>query len=174
MHGGGNIVELACQNERPKGGKLNVKSNSREGIMKHVQALLLATAAVCIASSAAHAMCESALVMSTYNSATDVRSDWRLADLVDRQTYEQIKRDAGANAVIYGIPVGANYGEWKDAAARLRHAHNESLSKSQLVNIAWTGFDPQTSQIYLKCLRNRTIFSTWASSRCHCGYSERY
>jgi hypothetical protein len=108
-------------------------------------------------STSAHASCESALVISTYNSQSDIRSDWRLADLVDQSSYEKIKHDAGAHAVIYGVPVGANYSDYKDAASKLRHDHNESLSRSELVNIAWTGLDPQAPSVYRDCL-NTSVF----------------
>ncbi len=41
-------------------------------------------------SGVAHAVCESALVLATYQSTTDIRSDWRLAEQVDSSTWEKL------------------------------------------------------------------------------------
>jgi hypothetical protein len=100
----------------------------------------------------AHAVCESALVLSTYNKQLVYNSDWRLADLGDQNAYDQIKHDAGVNAVIYGIPVGTSYSDFKDSISRFRHGHNESLSTSRLLSIAWTGLDPNAASAYKTCL----------------------
>jgi hypothetical protein len=51
--------------------------------------------------------CEHALVMSTYNLKNEVSLDWRMAEFVSLNTYNEIKQTAGASAVIYGVPVGA-------------------------------------------------------------------
>jgi hypothetical protein len=102
-------------------------------------------------------VCDSALVKSTYNLGSYVGSDWRLADLVDQNTYEQIKHDAGANAEIYGVPVGASYGDFKNQVAALRKQHNESLSHAEQLNVAWTGLDPNAPSAYRDCLNNQVF-----------------
>jgi hypothetical protein len=103
--------------------------------------------------------CDSALVMSTYNSKTNVGSDWRLADIVSQDTYDQIKHDAGANAVIYGIPVGASYSDFHNHVDQMRKSYSESLSYSQKVNIAWTGLDPNSSSVYHDCITKEILSS---------------
>jgi hypothetical protein len=82
--------------------------------MKRIETGISAFILLSIVSGPAHAICESALVLSTYNKQLAYQSDWRVADLVDSATYDRIKHDAGVNAVIYGIPVGANYSDFKD------------------------------------------------------------
>lgn len=96
--------------------------------------------------------CDAALVKSTYASASNVGVDWRLADLVSQQTYDEIMHDGGANAVIYGVPVGASYKDFKSSIASFKHVHQESLSFSEKRNIAWTGVDPSTPTLYRSCL----------------------
>lgn len=53
--------------------------------------------------------CDAALVRSTYNQISADHVDARLATLVTEDDYNQISHDAGANAVIYGIPMGGSY-----------------------------------------------------------------
>jgi hypothetical protein len=104
--------------------------------------------------------CSGALVMDTYSGSSAVSSDWRLADLVDRGTYDQIKHDAGASAVIYGVPVGANYDDFKQEVTQYKHSRNEHLTTNQLVNIAWTGLDPNSPGAYAQCLNTQVFLSS--------------
>jgi hypothetical protein len=103
--------------------------------------------------------CDAALVKSTYRLSNNVGLDWRLAELVDEYTYKEIKRDAGANAVIYGVPVGADYHDFQQNISTLKTQHNESLTYSQRLNVAWTGLDPNAPTVYRDCLNNQ-IFNT--------------
>jgi hypothetical protein len=91
--------------------------------------------------------------MSTYNSSGITTLDWRLADLVDQTAYDQIKQNGGASAVIYGVPVGANYNEFKNTINTYKQSTNQSLSYSQQVNLAWTGLDPNAQSAYTACLQ---------------------
>jgi hypothetical protein len=103
--------------------------------------------------------CIAALVMDTYSGSSAVSSDWRLADLVDQGTYDQITHDASASAVIYGFPVGANYDDFKKEVTQYKHSHNEQLATNQLVNIAWTGLDPNSPGAYAQCLNTQVFLA---------------
>jgi hypothetical protein len=102
--------------------------------------------------------CEAALVRSTYNSFAYDRVDYRLALTVDESTYNEIKRNAGGSATIYGVPVGATYDEFQKRAYRMSRTTNESLTHEQALNIRWTGLDPNAPSAYRDCL-NAQVFS---------------
>src|SRR2546428_8774495 len=108
-------------------------------------------------SGVAHAVCESALVLATYQSTTDIRSDWRLAEQVDSSTWEKIMHNSGANATIYGVPVGVSYQDFKNRIEALKQSHNESLSTSQFVNVATTALDPKSPSVYRDCILNEVF-----------------
>src|SRR5262245_59962689 len=85
--------------------------------------------------------CDGALVKSTYRQKSSVGTDWRLAELVDETTYNEIKKGGGVSAKIFGILIGANYNEFQQSFGSLKRVHKEQLRYSQLQNIAWTGID---------------------------------
>lgn len=96
--------------------------------------------------------CTSALVMSTYNRIDISKSDWRLASLVTENEWKKISHDGQLNVVIYGIPVGATYKDFEDRVTEKLNSYSESLTQSQLTNIAWTGLDPNGADAYTQCI----------------------
>lgn len=108
-------------------------------------------------SSSADTNCDKALVMSVYTSASSASSDFRLADLVDSDTYSAVKADIGVNGSLFGIPLGASYGDYHSAASHYMQQHSESLSTSQMRNIAWMGLDPNAPSIYRTCVENNVF-----------------
>lgn len=97
--------------------------------------------------------CTPALVMSTYNRLDVSHSDWRVASLVTEDEWEKIKHDAGANATIYGIPMGATYSDFKDRVTKKLNSYNESLTQDEKTNVAWTGLDPNSTDTYATCIK---------------------
>jgi hypothetical protein len=123
-------------------------------------ALVALTATLAITSNLqAQQVCDAALVKSTYNSFVSDQMDWRLATLVSEKDYNEIKQEAGGNAVIYGIPVGANYSEFQSSLHQKLQTYNESLTRNQLRNILWTGLDPNSPSAYSDCLRAQVFAS---------------
>jgi len=120
-------------------------------------AVLIVVALEVVLTSQAHAVCESALVMAVYQSSSDVRSDWRLNELVDNESWQNASHNAGANATLFGVPIGASYSDYKSAASRMFHSQNERLSTSQLVNVAATALDPNSPSVYKTCLENQVF-----------------
>ncbi|UGX95498.1 hypothetical protein G6321_00010290 [Bradyrhizobium barranii subsp. barranii] len=95
-----------------------------------MQRLLIATVSVLGFCTLAHAeqpasiiqSCDAALVKATYNEVEFDYADWRMAEKVDQASYDQSKTDIGANATIYGVPVGATYGDFQQNIQTLKRA----------------------------------------------------
>ncbi len=105
------------------------------------------------------AACEGALVKATYNRFSSEHLDWRLASYVNEKTYDEIKHDAGANTVIYGVPVGANYGDFKRRVEEKTNILKTSLTHDQAINVMWTGLDPNAPSGYATCLQTLVLSS---------------
>src|SRR5271157_4630351 len=120
----------------------------RYGIANLVGAVILLASSL-----SAQQVCDAALVKSTYNSFSSDQMDWRLATLVTEKDYNEIKQDAGGSAVIYGVPVGANYDEYRKNVTEKLASYHESLTRNQIKNILWTGLDPNAKSAYSECLQ---------------------
>ncbi len=114
---------------------------------------------LCASSLYAQSVCDSALVKSTYNSFSSDQLDWRLATLVTEKDYNEIKQDAGVNAIIYGVPVGASYSDYQKAVKDKLSSYNESLTRNQVRNILWTGLDANSPGAYSECLKAQVFAS---------------
>jgi hypothetical protein len=97
--------------------------------------------------------CDGALVKATYNKVDFQYSDWRMADKVDEAAYDQAKKDIGANATIYGVPVGATYGGFQENIKTLKKDRQESYTYEKFRNVAWTGLDENSVTAYQDCLK---------------------
>lgn len=124
--------------------------------MKSHYIVVLLTAAVCFANRA-HAEessgCSEALVIATYNRTQVEHEDWRLALYVTESEYNNIKHDAGANATIYGVPVGVSYSDFQSRVIEKTNSYKESLTHDQATNVMWTGLDPNSPNAYSECLK---------------------
>jgi hypothetical protein len=109
--------------------------------------------------SAAEGVCDAALVKSTYKSFTSEHLDLRIATLVTEREYNEIKHDEGANAVIYGVPVGVNYDDFEKRLKEKLSTYSKSLTHDQIVNILWTGLDAQAGSLYKDCLNSQVFVS---------------
>lgn len=120
--------------------------------------LLCLTFAYSILSSSSYADgvrdCDAALIKGTYESTSTLIVDWRLAKHVDESSYNAVKHDAAANAVIYGVPMGASYGDFQENVKKASSGSEESLRVEQFRNIAWTGLDENASKAYSECVRS--------------------
>jgi hypothetical protein len=103
------------------------------------------------------AACEDVLVRSTYQSTSSAHTDYRLATLVTQSVWDEASRNAGAQAVIYGVPVGASYADYHKNAVSNSASRNESYTHDQLVSIAWTGLDANSAGPYQACLKNELM-----------------
>ena len=103
--------------------------------------------------------CDGALVKSTYNSFSTDHLDSRIASFVSEKEYNEIKQDFGVSAIIYGVPVGANYGDFQKSVGEKVASFSSSLSRDQTRNILWTGIDPNSPGAYQACL-DATVFSS--------------
>jgi hypothetical protein len=96
--------------------------------------------------------CEGALVKTTYQKLTSEHVDLRLASLVTKEIYDEIRHDAGAHAVIYGVPVGANYDDFHKRVETELNQVSTSLTHDQSLNVLWTALDPNSVTAYSKCI----------------------
>lgn len=96
--------------------------------------------------------CNEALRQSFFASSSKYHSDWRLYQSLTREEYQQKSTSAGADAVIYGIPMGGSYDSHRENMARYESIYQESLSQSELQNIYWTGLDDNSRIAYEACL----------------------
>jgi hypothetical protein len=97
--------------------------------------------------------CDSALVIATYNKVNYQYEDWRLAEQVDEGTYNQIKANASANAVIYDVPIGASYKDFQENIKTLKQNQQQSYTSQTFRNVAWTGLDANSVAAYQDCLK---------------------
>lgn len=124
------------------------------------RALCGLVAIIWITSSAfAAGVCDAALILSTYNSFSSDHIDWRLATFVSDKEWEQIRHDQGSNAVIYGIPVGETYSDFQNRVREKISVYHVSLTHNQMLNILWTGLDPNAATAYSACLHSQ-LFAT--------------
>lgn len=96
--------------------------------------------------------CDHVLVKATYNRTDKRFKDWHLATHVDQSTYNEIQKSAGVSAVIYGVPVGASWSEFKKNVASASDDHQESLTTDDFENVAITNLDPTAAEDYKVCI----------------------
>jgi hypothetical protein len=118
---------------------------------------LLAIVTLFSSKASADGLCTDALVKSTLSIGSSVRTDWRLAVLVSEGEWNDASQKGGASAVIYGVPVGANYQDFKSRVSQMSQSYNQSLSTEQLYNLAWTGLDPIAADAYKACLDSQQL-----------------
>ena len=116
-------------------------------------ALCVATLSVTSAFAQREEGCSDALVMSTYSRGDLTTYSSLLAFQVSERAYNEIKQKAGASAEIYGVPVGANYGEFRRSIQESATRYTSTLTLSQATNILWTGLDPSGANAYIECIR---------------------
>lgn len=96
--------------------------------------------------------CDNALVKESFSATSSVNTDFRLAELVSKETYDNLKSEFKGTTAIYGVPVGADYGEYKSNAQKMTSLTNSSLTEDVAHNVAWRGVDPNAVDGYKACL----------------------
>jgi hypothetical protein len=100
--------------------------------------------------------CNAALIISTYNRIDSSKSDWRMASFVDKDTYDKIKQSVGVSAIIYGIPVGADYNDFEENISNYKTSNTETFSQEQFQNVSWTGLGSNAADAYKECIRSNS------------------
>jgi hypothetical protein len=121
--------------------------------MRILKPIILLCAVIGAGNVYAQGPCDVALVRSTFKSFSSDTVDHRLASLVAQNEYDEIRLDAGANAAIYGVPVAANYDEFRTRARERADPRSELLTPDQARNILWTGLKPNATTLYSYCLQ---------------------
>lgn len=124
--------------------------------MKPQAALLVLAFSLCLPFSASKAEgikdCDSALIKATYTLTESRFLDWRLAEKVSNEQYNEVKQSASAAVSIYGIPIGADYGEFRKNIDTYRYSKNASLTEETFRNVLWTGLNESSEKAYVACL----------------------
>jgi hypothetical protein len=116
-------------------------------------AILVGLVAAILASPPAYAEdCSAALIVSTYRNVSERSFDYRLSQFVSESDYNQLRQNQSGNAVIYGVPVGMNYDEYREASRSMIRQSGESLSEHQMENVLWTGLNDNSLAAYRACL----------------------
>lgn len=105
--------------------------------------------------SAADDDCTSALVMETYNRVDSSEIDWRLVEHVNQKTYDEIKRNGGANVKIFSLEAGASFDDFKKRIAENLSSRGESLTRQQFSNVLHTRLDPHAPGAYKACIEQK-------------------
>lgn len=96
--------------------------------------------------------CAKVLIKSTFSLKSGRFKDWRLANHVDKQTYQEAKDSVGVDGEIYGVPIGADWDEFRKNIQKASEDHKESLTEWETLNILWTGIDATTAHAYTACI----------------------
>ncbi|MEY9098007.1 hypothetical protein ABIA24_000916 [Sinorhizobium fredii] len=114
--------------------------------------LLTLTALMAATCYEAHADCSETLVVSVHQSGSSASSDYRLSQFVSESQYNEMKHSAGAEANIYGVPVGANYSDYQRASRNMIRKSGESITRVQADNVFWTGLEGNALDAYKTCI----------------------
>lgn len=97
--------------------------------------------------------CAQALVRDTYSEDQFWSSDRRIWSSVDKQTWEEIKKNAAGDVVIYGVPIGGSYEDYKSVSEELASRYIETFSTTHARSIQWSGLKPEAFTAYNNCLK---------------------
>ncbi|MEX3932089.1 hypothetical protein AB4Y32_09810 [Paraburkholderia phymatum] len=122
---------------------------------KFVSAALIGLTATVIGSpTALAAECDAALVRSIFSSGSTIHTDFRLAQMVSKEQYNDIKHNFSGIVEIYGVPIGEKYADYTKNFEKMLQITNTSLSEDLARNIAWIGLDPDAKDAYSECIRS--------------------
>jgi hypothetical protein len=96
--------------------------------------------------------CRDALVSDTFSKTTSDQLDWRMASQVTEKEWNEASHNGTLNVVIYGVPVGASYKDFKKNISDRSNSRQESLTTSQFDNVLWTYLDPAAAPAYTACV----------------------
>ncbi len=97
--------------------------------------------------------CLSTLVTSTYREGSEWNRDYRLSQYVSKESYDRLKQDLSADAIVYRIPLGGSYSDYKAKSRRMVRRSNASLTEAQAHNVLWTGLDQDSLPAFQACVR---------------------
>lgn len=96
--------------------------------------------------------CNPALIKAIYHKEQFKKLDWRYYDQIDETSWNELKREFGANALLGKIPVGASFSDFQKNVQSQKTTHEESLSQTEWQNVSWTMLDSNGAAAYQTCL----------------------
>lgn len=97
------------------------------------------------------ASCDAVLVKTVASMGQSSKVDWRMASLLDKETYDNIKRSNGFNAVIYGVPVGNSYEEFRANFNKMRTMTSETFRQEDVSSWSYEGVAQGALDAFVKC-----------------------
>jgi hypothetical protein len=107
--------------------------------------------------------CSKALVLATYDEQTERSRDWRVANFLSKEEWDEARKQARAKATIFGVPMSADYDEYHSRANKLFTSHDEKLNEHDAREIQWAGITDQSVTAYQSCLMSRPLNGLSAS-----------
>jgi hypothetical protein len=80
--------------------------------------------------------------------------DWRMAESLTRDQWSEISHHANADAIVYGVPLGASWQDYHANAEHLDTAHQEQLSVQQNTALWMKTMSDNSVAAYRECIRN--------------------
>lgn len=99
--------------------------------------------------------CSAALIPTTTTMAGSELQQLSLAWQLTENAYNEAKKDASGNATIYGVPVGANYGEFKKNVRRRSEELRIERFEHRSFAYATTGLSKESLEAYRSCLASQ-------------------
>lgn len=96
--------------------------------------------------------CAKGLITSSFNVEQFWKNDRRLSILVDRDVYDTAKSSMGVEAILYGVPLGANFDQYRSMAESLRSRYSETVTRQSAFSYQWSGLDAAVLNAYRDCL----------------------
>ena len=101
--------------------------------------------------------CADALVIASYNKFTTGHEDSRLASFISENTYDEIKKNIGADGDVFGVKLGGSYEDFQTRVKQMTSSQAESLTVDQAYNLMWTGLDSNSVNAYQSCLNANVL-----------------
>lgn len=121
--------------------------------MRHLlaTAFLISTASTAFAADD-FAVCDAALIKDAFATNATLTSDYRAASLVTSDNFSEAKKNADASGELFGIKVGANYGEYNQNRQKTYSEHSASLNVNDSRNLAWSKLSSNSLAAYTVCI----------------------
>jgi hypothetical protein len=132
---------------------LSTRSHKGGTMVRHVGAVILTVAMIGPAFSQED--CSRALIVAQTRFSSDEIKQLSSAYNLSEYEYNKHKQDYGINVVIYGIPIGANYNDFKESIRRKAESLRIDNFERRSIAYATSGLDANSLRAYQSCLVTR-------------------
>src|SRR5262245_11870561 len=97
---------------------MSILASPRVGVVVTAMIVVGLLGPLAVANGQAKSSCDAALVKNVERYESRDRLKMSLFQLIDEQTYNEMKRDGSLKVIFKGVPVGANYSEFRQSFQR--------------------------------------------------------